>query len=124
MWDTSVKVLGIPYSDNMKILGIQFTNTTSQSALKSWTAVTDGTRAQARITYYKELSLYKMTQYVHTYLLARAWFTAQVFPLPNNCEQQINTAITRFLWRGGIFRVPFSTLQRRKKQGEWDLINV
>jgi hypothetical protein len=96
-WDTSVKVLGIPCSDNMKILGIQFTNTTSQSTLKCWTAVMDGIWAQARITYYRELSLCKRIQYVHTYLLARAWFTAQVFPSPNNCERQINTAITWFL---------------------------
>jgi hypothetical protein len=40
-------------------------------------------------------------QYVHTYMLARAWFTAQVFPLPSNCERQINTTISWFSWRGG-----------------------
>jgi len=39
-------------------------------------------------------------------------------------ERQINTAMTRFLWRGGIFRLPLSTLQRWKLQGGWDLINV
>jgi hypothetical protein len=79
---------------------------------------------KARITYYRELSFYKRIQYVHIYLLARAWFTAQVFPLLNNCERQTNTAITGFLWRGVIFRVPLSALQRRKKQGGWDLLNV
>jgi hypothetical protein len=62
---TSVNVLGIPYSDNMKILGIQFTNTTTQSDLTSCTAVTDGRRAQARITYYRVESLQKI-KYVHS----------------------------------------------------------
>ena len=57
-------------------------------------------------------------------MLVRAWFTAQVFPLPRGCERQINTAIAWFLWRGDIFRVPMSTLQRRKQQGGWDLLNV
>jgi len=57
-------------------------------------------------------------------MLARAWFIAQVFPLPRGCERQINTSIAWFLWRGDIFRVPMSTLQRRKQQGGWDLLNV
>ena len=59
-----------------------------------------------------------------TPMLVRAWFTVQVFPMPPTCERQINTAMTWFLWRGGIFRLPLSTLQRRKLQGGWDLINV
>jgi len=46
------------------------------------------------------------------------------FPKPLTCERQINTAITWFLWRGSIFRVPLSTIQWRKLQSGWDLINV
>jgi len=124
MWDTTVNIMGIPYYENMKILGIHFTRTASQSALKSWSVVTDGLREQAREAYYRELSLNKRMHFVHTYMLACAWFTAQIFPMPRTCERQINTAITWFLWRGSIFRVPVSTIQRRKLQSGWDLINV
>jgi len=35
MWDTTVNIMGIPYHENMKILGIHFTSTTNQSALNS-----------------------------------------------------------------------------------------
>jgi hypothetical protein len=60
----------------------------------------------------------------YIYLLATAWFTALVYQLPTACERQINTAINWSLWRGVIFRVPSSTPQRRKLQGDWDLIHV
>ena len=124
MWDTTVNKMGIQHRANVKIFGIHFANTTSQSALKRWSVVTDGLRAQAREASYRELSLNKRSHFAHTYILARAWFTAQIFPIPLTCERQINTAVTCFLWKGSIFRLPLSTIQRRKLQGGWDLINV
>jgi len=123
-WDTTVNIMGIPYYENMKILGSHFRSTTSQSAMKSWSVVTDGLRAQAREAYYRELSLNKRIHFVHTHTLARVWFTAQISPMLPTCERQINTAITWFPWRGSIFRVPLSSIQRRKLQVGWDLINV
>ena len=123
MWDITVNIMGIMYHGNMKILGIHFTSTTSQSALKSWSVVEDGLRAQAREPCYRQLSLNKRIHFVHTYMLSRTWFTAQVFPMSPTCERQINTAITWSLWRGGIFRAPLSTLERRKLHGGWDLMN-
>jgi hypothetical protein len=120
MWDTTVNIMGIPYHENVKILRVHFTSTTSQLAMNSWSVVTGGLRAQACEAYYRELSLNKRIQFVQTYMLARVWFTAQIFPMPLTCERQINTAITWFLWRGSIFRVPLSTIQRRKLQGGWD----
>jgi len=42
MWDKTVNIMGLPYYESMKILAMHFTSTTSQSALKSWSAVTDG----------------------------------------------------------------------------------
>jgi hypothetical protein len=116
--------MGIQYQDSVKILGIHFTNTIHQTTLKSWTTVTDGIRAHAQETYIRELNLHQRIQYVHNFLLARAWFMAQIFPLPRGCERQINTKIAWFIWRGEIFRVPLSTLQRRKQQGGLGLINI
>jgi len=62
--------------------------------------------------------------YVHTYILATAWYSAQILPLPANCVRQINTVITWYLWRGDIFRVPLSTLQLPKQKGGWGLLNI
>jgi hypothetical protein len=61
-------------------------------------------------------------QYVHEYLLAKVWYVAQIFLLPDECIRLLNTSISWFLWQEAIFRLPLSTLQRRKKEGGWDLI--
>jgi hypothetical protein len=78
---------------------------------------------KARKVYNRELQLNKRIQYFHTYMLARAWFTAQVFPMPSTCERQMNSAILLFLWRGDIFTMPMSTLQRAKLKG-WGLVDI
>ena len=44
--------------------------------------------------------------------------------MPTDCARQVNTATSWYIWRGEIFRFPISTLQRRKRQGGWDLKNV
>ena len=57
-------------------------------------------------------------------MLARIWYTAQIFPPPADSIRQLNTAIACFIWSGDIFRVPLSTLQRGREEGGWDLINI
>jgi hypothetical protein len=56
-------------------------------------------------------------------LLARAWYMAQILPPPKDNLRQINMTISWFLWKGEIFRVPLSTLQKTKKEGGWGMIH-
>jgi hypothetical protein len=56
--------------------------------------------------------------------MTKAWYIAQIFPPPDDCVKQLNTTISWFIWKGDIFRVPLSTLQRRKEAGGWGLINL
>ena len=44
-------------------------------------------------------------------------------PPPDVCVSQLNTAISWFVWKVDIFRVPLSTLYRTK-EGGWDLTNL
>jgi len=87
-WDASADIMGIPYQTDMKILGIHFTSTVSQSANNSWTTVTDRMRAQTRDTYYRGLCLDKRIRYVRNFLLAKAWYTAYTFPMPEDCSDK------------------------------------
>ena len=103
MWDTTVSIMGYR---TMKILGFHLTSTASQSALKSWSVVTDELRAQEREACYRGLSLNKRTHFVHIYMLTRAWFAAQIFPMPPTCERQINTAITWEHFQGTTIHHP------------------
>jgi len=38
--------------------------------------------------------------------------------------RQLNTTISWYVWRGEIFRVPLSNLQRIKGEGGWHLIHI
>ena len=51
------------------------------------------------------------------------WYLAQILPPTKAYVQQLTTVCTWFIWQGAIFRVPVSTLQRPKEQGDWALAN-
>ena len=81
-WNTAQTILGIQYQTEMRVLGIQVTSTVRKSAASSWATVTDNIRRQARDAYCRDLAFNQRIRYVKTYLLAKAWYTAQVFPPP------------------------------------------
>jgi hypothetical protein len=56
--------------------------------------------------------------------MARTLYVAQTLPLPTTYERQLSATINWFVWHGSIFKVPLSTLHRRKQNGGWDLINI
>jgi exonuclease III len=123
-WDTTNEILGIPYSDQIKILGIQMRNTVQQSALATWDRLSTIVRAQTCRAYSRDLNTAQRIQYTQVYMLAKLWYTAQVLLPPSECMRQITSAITWYIWQGAIFRVPLSTLQKRKKDGGWGLTDV
>jgi hypothetical protein len=93
-WKTETNVMNIPYYSDVKILGIHFTPIVQQTVHKNWALTTSRIRGLAQDAYYRELYLDKRILYVQTYIMATAWYTAQILPLPTNCVRQINMAIT------------------------------
>jgi len=57
-------------------------------------------------------------------LLAKIWHIAQIFPISKEHVRQLATAIVWFIWKGTIFRVPISTLQRRREDGGLELLDI
>jgi hypothetical protein len=123
-WDVQVNIMHIPYVEELKILGMRFTPTVNKSALVSWAQVTGRTKSMTRDAYYRELYLSRRILYVRSYVLAMAWYTAQIYPIPAECERQIKAAIAWYLWRGEVFRVPMSTQLKKKRHGGLDLFNL
>jgi hypothetical protein len=120
-WNTPLRIMDIPYYSETTILGIHITSTIKASSLRIWALITAKIRAQAQEAYYQELSLDKRIYYVYNHLMVRVWYLAQIYPPPEVCARQLNSTIAWFLWREDIFRVPLSTLQRRKDEGGWGL---
>ena len=116
-WDTKLPVMNISYTDEIKVLGFNMQKPIDQAGKASWARITNMIRTQAKETYGRNLKLVHRIQYVQVYLLAKLWHTAQVFPLPREYSRQIMSAIAWFIWQGAIFRVPISTLQRKKGRG-------
>jgi hypothetical protein len=116
-WDTARRVLDIPYRDEIRILWLRMSPTTGRSRDASWTRIVDSVRIKSREAYTRDLLLPQRIQYAQTYLLAKIWHAAQVFSIPRDCVQRLMSVIASFLWRGALFRVPVSTLQRKKEEG-------
>jgi hypothetical protein len=123
-WNAALWVLDTTYSAKIKILGFRMTNTIAQSRIFSWTGIKTMVRTQAREANSRDLGLSQRIQYVHAYLLAKLLNSAQIFPAPRECISQILSAGAWYIWRGTMFRVPTSTLQRKKEERGWGLIYV
>ena len=53
-----------------------------ESAAKTWAVLTAKICAQVQEAYHRERKLEYRIRYVNEFLLARAWFTTQIFPPP------------------------------------------
>ena len=123
-WNTPMTVLGINFHSHIKILGVTFGNTTAESTKTTSTHIKRAVQAQAKQEYARELCIAQRIQYVHTCLLAKVWYVAQIFPPPKANTQQLTTMCTWYIRHGSIFRVPVTTLQRQKNQRGWELMDV
>jgi hypothetical protein len=86
-WDKTNDILGIKYYDNIKVLGIQVHTTIEETADNSWAMLTRKISAQGSEAYNRELGLEQRIQYIHNYLLSKAWYIAQIFPIPTKYER-------------------------------------
>ena len=124
-WDNTTEVLDIPYYNEVQILGFSTASTVEMSVNTSWMKLMARTREQAQGAYGRELCLSHWICYVHSHLLAKIWHTAQVFPAPRECVRQLKSAVAWYTWLGATFiRVSISTLQCKKDQGGWELLDV
>jgi hypothetical protein len=116
--------MGGAYHPAVRILGVTFQSSIQNSAITSWRKVTDAIKAQAKDMYGRELLLHQRILHANVYLLAKAWFLAQILPPPTDAIRQINTVLSWCVWKGSIFRVPLFTLQLHKTQEGWGLLHL
>ena len=116
-WMGTGNDLGVDFVPNMRILGITFTNTVERTAHDSWSRTAAQIRSQAHQAYGRNMSSAQRINYVHNTLLAPIWYIGQTLPSSEIYTRQLTTAVQWYLWRGAIFRVPLSTLQKPFMQG-------
>jgi hypothetical protein len=89
--------------------GASFTRTVAQYGDIRWARVTGNVRALATDVYGRDFCLTHRIQYVHTYLLAKIWHTAQILPESKEDVRPLVMAISWYIWHGAVFRVLIST---------------
>jgi hypothetical protein len=123
-WTHPPSLLGMGLQTQARILGVDFQASTHSAAIDNWNKVIHSVRAQATTTYHRHLDFAQRILFIQTYLLAKIWYIAQVFPVTRQQAQRITTICTWYLWHGAIFRVPVTTLYLPKSEGGWDLPHV
>ena len=120
-WDKSMNLLVIQYYQEITVLRFRLTSTV---------AVPGKSRGRGRKrrpnpwpesrtagTYF----LKKKFQYMRN-VFSRRNVAQHRFSLPLlDYEQQILTSIFWYIWRGAVFGIPLSTLQRRKEVWNWSM---
>jgi hypothetical protein len=81
-------------------------------------------RTQAKKAYDRNPCLAHRIIYVHTYLLSKLWYTAQLLPVTQTHIQQPSTAVNWYMWIGAIFRITTATLQRSRRKWGMALANI
>jgi len=123
-WDATRRIMNIPYYGEITILGFTFKSKSNTTNKEQWHRIISQVRAVAQDAYYRKLDLYMRIRYVHDYLLAKIWHTAQILPITAEGVRQLNCTIAWYIWRGEIFRMPLFTLQRSVDEGGWNLVNI
>ncbi|KAJ4435953.1 hypothetical protein ANN_18576 [Periplaneta americana] len=109
---------------SLKILGILFAPSIIEMQQQNWKIVSQTIKITAQQLYYRDLTLHQRSWIVHTFLLSKCWYLAQVLPITITFARQITSAICWFLWKGSTFRVPLSTLCLQPTEGGIGLLNI
>jgi hypothetical protein len=123
-WAALPLTRGIAYHPAVMILGITFRGTIKQTMFDTWTRITAKVRAHAKEAYTKGSFLADRLKYANTYVLSKVWYTAKIISAPKSTAEQLKTAITWYIWKGAIFRVPTTILQKPKRYGGWGFIDI
>ena len=123
-WDQTHDLGGIRYQPTNKILGIYFGSTIPQTIEYTWDEKVKIIQGSIKDAHTRNLDLQQRIWVTNAYHLSKIWYTAQIVPITEQKAQQITTKIHQYLWAGNIFRVPASTLHRKKHEGGLDMINI
>jgi hypothetical protein len=105
------------YTDTATILGIKFGATIEQTIDKTWTEKIENIQGSVKDFYIRKLDIRQRKWVSNTWFLSKVWYTAQILPILDKYAQQITTVIIQYIWRGWIFRIPVTTLYKRKLEG-------
>lgn len=109
--------------DDQKILGIEVTNCPKQMQTRTWKRVKDSIRGLCQCHTDRRLDIIQRTKLINLYILSRAWYVAQLFPVPKLVANSISKVTFWLLWRHAIFKVKSVTCARNPAMGGLGLVD-
>jgi hypothetical protein len=105
-------------SPTVKVLGFTFAADWEVAVAATWARVVGGMEATLNCWAARLLpTLQQRVQVLETFVLSRAWYFCQVFPLPAEWAARLRKAVAAFLWRGRTERLAMDELHRPRHQG-------
>ena len=92
-WDATRRIMIIPCYGEITILGFTFKSKSNITDKEQWHRILSQVPAIAQDAYYRKLDLDMRIRYVHDYLLAKIWHTAQILPITAEGVRQLNCTI-------------------------------
>ena len=123
-WPIQPQLPHLQVATAVKILGVIFSASIGEMQHLNWREIVRKVKVAAKDLYFRDLCLLQRSRLTHMFLLSKCWYMAQILPLTNVYARQISSAISWYLWKGNIFRVPLSTLYRNPEMGGIGLIDV
>ena len=103
-WDSNANV-GYPVVDSLKVLGLYFSADVKDSISTNWKHVVAAVQGVLASNTARALSLQQRAEFVSVFALAKLWHAAQVLPLPDKCAEQLQKAVSMFMFKGSLFRL-------------------
>jgi len=96
--DATRWIMNIPCYGEITILGFTFKSKSNITDKEQWHRILSQVPATAQDAYYRKLDLDMRIRYVHDYLLAKIWHTAQILPITAEGVRQLNCTIAWYIW--------------------------
>jgi hypothetical protein len=108
-------LLAVPQA---KVYGVTFAATYRDTVAASWDRVIGGVERTLALWMARRLpTLCQRAQALEVYALSRAWYLAQILPLPAAQAGRLRRAAGDFLWRGRLERLAYDELHRPLREG-------
>ena len=109
----------------MKIFGFTICSTYQQTLKQTWERVVKGFQRVLFSWQSRQLeTLAQRVEVTKTFALSKLYYVAQVLPLPNKYRKQIDSSLSKFIFRGRHERLQLDELQNSYEQGGLGLPNI
>jgi hypothetical protein len=104
--------------DQAKVLGVMVTPVFAASVAASWELVAAGVERVLLEWAARRLpTLRQRARALETFALSKAWYLAQIIPMPPAVANRLRRAVSDFLWKGRLERLAFDELHSPFSEG-------